>query len=94
MDAGSGVMRYGVGIDLGTSFTSAALLGADGARMVPLSRGVVVPSVAYATPEGTLLTGLAAEEAARGGEWPAGSRDASATPRRWFSAAPPTPPTR
>jgi len=61
-------MRYGVGIDLGTSFTSAAVVGPDGARMVPLSRGVVVPSVAYATPEGTLLTGLAAEEAARGGE--------------------------
>jgi actin-like ATPase involved in cell morphogenesis len=61
-------MRYGVGIDLGTSFTSAAVLGPDGVRMVPLSRGVVVPSVAYANPEGTLLTGLAAEEAARGGE--------------------------
>ncbi|HEV7651038.1 MAG TPA: Hsp70 family protein [Actinophytocola sp.] len=61
-------MRYGVGIDLGTSFTSAAVIGPDGMRMVPLSRGVVVPSVAYATPEGTLLTGLAAEEAARGGE--------------------------
>jgi molecular chaperone DnaK len=61
-------MRYGVGIDLGTSFTSAAILGPDGARMVPLSRGVVIPSVAYATPEGTLLTGLAAEEASRAGE--------------------------
>ena len=62
-------MRYGVGIDLGTSFTSAAVLGPEGARMVPLSRQVVVPSVAYADQDGTVLTGLAAEQAAaRGGE--------------------------
>ncbi|MGH3879586.1 MAG: Hsp70 family protein [Actinophytocola sp.] len=62
-------MRYGVGIDLGTSFTSAAVLGPEGARMVPLSRQVVVPSVVYADHDGTVLTGLAAEQAAaRGGE--------------------------
>jgi len=62
-------MRYGVGIDLGTSFTSAAVLGPEGARMVPLSRQVVVPSVAYADHDGTVVTGLPAEQAvARGGE--------------------------
>jgi actin-like ATPase involved in cell morphogenesis len=68
MDAGSGAVRYGLGIDLGTSFTSAAVHGADGTRMVPLSRQVVVPSVAYAAPDGSLLTGFAAQDAARGGE--------------------------
>jgi molecular chaperone DnaK len=56
---------YGVGIDLGTSFTSAAVHGPDGTWMVPLSPDVVVPSVVYATPDGTLLTGTAAEHAAR-----------------------------
>jgi molecular chaperone DnaK len=59
---------YGLGIDLGTSFTSAAVYGPGGTRMVPLSREVVIPSVAYAGPDGSLLTGLPAEDAARGGE--------------------------
>ncbi|MFL6124418.1 Hsp70 family protein [Actinophytocola sp.] len=57
-------MRYGVGIDLGTSFTSAAISGPPGTRMVPLSPGVVVPSVAYPAPDGTVLTGPAALAAA------------------------------
>ena len=61
-------MPYGLGIDLGTSFTSVAVHGPGGTRMVPLSREVVIPSVAYAGPDGSLLTGLAAEDAARGGE--------------------------
>jgi molecular chaperone DnaK len=61
-------MPYGVGIDLGTSFTSAAVHGPSGTRMVPLSPNVVTPSVVYATPDGRLLTGMAAEAAARGGE--------------------------
>ncbi|TDV44938.1 Hsp70 family protein [Actinophytocola oryzae] len=61
-------MPYGVGIDLGTSFTSAAVLAPDGTKMVALSPDVVTPSVAYATPGGGLLTGDAAEQAARGGE--------------------------
>lgn len=60
-------MPYGVGIDLGTSFTSVAVHGPDGTRMVPLSTEVVVPSVVYAAPDGTLLTGVAAENAARAG---------------------------
>jgi molecular chaperone DnaK len=61
-------MPYGVGIDLGTSFTCAAVLTTDGTKMVALSPDVVTPSVAYATPDGGLLTGTAAVEAARTGE--------------------------
>lgn len=57
-------MRYAVGIDLGTTFTSAATGDDRGTHMVPLSRDFVVPSLAYHTPDGTLLTGLAAREAA------------------------------
>jgi molecular chaperone DnaK len=56
-------MSYVVGVDLGTSFTSAAVSGRDGTRVVPLGPGVVVPSVAYPAPDGTVLTGQAALEA-------------------------------
>jgi actin-like ATPase involved in cell morphogenesis len=51
-------MPYGVGIDLGTTFTSAAVSGPGGTRMVPLSPEVIVPSLAYAAPDGSLVTGL------------------------------------
>jgi molecular chaperone DnaK len=61
-------VHYGLGIDLGTSFTSAAVHGPGGTRMVPLSREVVIPSVAYSGPDGSLLTGLPAEDAARSAE--------------------------
>jgi molecular chaperone DnaK len=61
-------MPYGLGIDLGTSFTSAAVHGPGGTRMVPLSPDVVIPSVVYAAPGGALLTGAQAEHAARTGE--------------------------
>jgi molecular chaperone DnaK len=54
----------GVGIDLGTSFTSAAVSGPQGTRMVPLSPDVIVPSVAYPAPDGSVLTGPAALDAA------------------------------
>ncbi|RRO18307.1 Hsp70 family protein [Saccharopolyspora rhizosphaerae] len=53
-------MRYGVGIDLGTSFTSAAVSGPGGTRVVSLSPEVVVPSVAHPAPDGALLTGKSA----------------------------------
>ncbi|MEV4733000.1 Hsp70 family protein [Saccharopolyspora sp. NPDC049426] len=53
-------MRYGVGIDLGTSFTSAAVSGEGGTRMVSLSSEVVIPSVAHPAPDGALLTGNSA----------------------------------
>ncbi|OLR93334.1 Hsp70 family protein [Actinokineospora bangkokensis] len=54
-------MGYGLGIDLGTTFTAAAVAGESGTRMVPLGQDVVVPSVVYSTVEGALLTGVAAE---------------------------------
>ena len=57
-------MSYGVGIDLGTSFASAAVSGPQGTRMVPLSPSMVVPSVAYPAADGTVLTGPAALAAA------------------------------
>ena len=57
-------MTSGVGIDLGTSFTSAAICGPQGTRMVPLSPDVIVPSVAYPAPDGSVLTGPAALDAA------------------------------
>ena len=57
-------MRYAVGIDLGTTFTAAAVGDAAGTRMVALSPEIVVPSVACHTPDGRLLTGAAAVQAA------------------------------
>jgi actin-like ATPase involved in cell morphogenesis len=57
-------MWYGVGIDLGTSFTAAAVSGPDGTRMVSMSPDVIVPSMAYPAPDGSLLTGTAALAAA------------------------------
>ncbi|MFC4852595.1 Hsp70 family protein [Actinophytocola glycyrrhizae] len=57
-------MRYAVGIDLGTTFTAAAVGDAAGTRMVALSPEIVVPSVACHTLDGTLLTGAAAVAAA------------------------------
>ena len=59
-------MRYAAGIDLGTTFTAAAVGGVDGTRMVALSQDIVVPAVACHTPDGTLLTGNAAIRAAAG----------------------------
>jgi actin-like ATPase involved in cell morphogenesis len=57
-------VRYAVGIDLGTTFTAAAVGDEAGTRMVALSPDIVVPSVACHTPDGTLLTGTAAVLAA------------------------------
>jgi len=62
-------VRYAVGIDLGTTFTAAAVGDAAGTRMVALSPDIVVPSLAYHAPDGTLRTGAdalaAAEDPAR-----------------------------
>jgi len=57
-------MWFSVGIDLGTSFSSAAVGGPGGTRMVPLSPSMVVPSVACPGPNGSVLTGLDALQAA------------------------------
>ncbi|MBB5802942.1 actin-like ATPase involved in cell morphogenesis [Saccharothrix ecbatanensis] len=54
---------YGLGVDLGTTFTAAAVCGHTGTRMVPLGPDIVTPSVAFARPDGTLLTGATAEAA-------------------------------
>ncbi|WP_035303376.1 Hsp70 family protein [Actinokineospora inagensis] len=60
-------MGLGLGIDLGTTFTGAAVSGPDGTSMVPLGRvGVVEPSVVFAGVDGSLLTGDAAVDAGRG----------------------------
>ena len=59
-------MRYAAGIDLGTTFTAAAVGRVDGTRMVALSQDIVVPAVACHAPDGTLLTGYAALRAAEG----------------------------
>lgn len=53
-------MGYGVGVDLGTTFTSVAVSGPDGTRVVSLSPEMLVPSVVCQGPEGSLLTGAAA----------------------------------
>ena len=53
-------MRYAVGVDLGTTFTSAAVGGPGGTRVVALSPTMTVPSVAYRAPDGSLLTGTSA----------------------------------
>lgn len=53
-------MRYGVGIDLGTSFTSAAVSDSGGTRMVPMAPEMVVPAVAYPAADGALQTGYPA----------------------------------
>jgi len=63
-------MPYRLGIDLGTTFTAAAICrpGTDGsalAELVPLgSRGSTVPSVLFLDPAGTTLVGDAAERRA------------------------------
>ncbi|MFC5286449.1 Hsp70 family protein [Actinokineospora guangxiensis] len=56
-------MHYGLGVDLGTTFTAAAVSGPRGTRMVPLGPDVVTPSAVFASAEGRLLTGTAATAA-------------------------------
>ncbi|MCG8916475.1 Hsp70 family protein [Actinokineospora sp. PR83] len=54
-------MGYGLGIDLGTTFTAAAVARESGTRVVPLGEGGISPSLVYARADGTLVTGEAAE---------------------------------
>jgi molecular chaperone DnaK len=58
------VVPYAVGVDLGTTFTSAAVGGPGGTRVVSLSPRMTVPSVACRAQDGSLLTGTAALDAA------------------------------
>lgn len=54
-------MAYGLGIDVGTTFTGAALAYDTHVEMLPLGEtALVAPSVVFATRDGRLLTGEAA----------------------------------
>ncbi|MEN3302812.1 Hsp70 family protein [Pseudonocardia sp.] len=58
-------MRYGLGVDLGTSSVAAAVAHAGGSETVMLGdRSVAAPVVVHADPDGTLTTGDAAERRA------------------------------
>ncbi|MCW0211869.1 MAG: Hsp70 family protein [Pseudonocardia sp.] len=58
-------MRYGLGVDLGTSTVAAAVARADGVETVMLGdRSVVAPVVVHAGEDGVLVTGDAAERRA------------------------------
>jgi len=58
-------LRYGLGVDLGTTTVGAAVLGPEGVEPVVLGeRSVVLPAVVHVTPDGALLTGDAAERRA------------------------------
>ncbi|WP_256789277.1 Hsp70 family protein [Frankia sp. AvcI1] len=58
-------MTYGLGIDLGTTFTAVAIGWPDRREMVSLgNRSIVAPTVVYAGRDGHLLTGDAADRRA------------------------------
>lgn len=59
-------MDYGLGVDLGTTSTAAAIGRPGRVEIVGLGgRDILTPAVAFATPEATLLTGDAADRRAR-----------------------------
>lgn len=57
-------MGYGLGIDLGTTYTAAAVSGSSPTHVVALGTDGVVPSVVFADERGALLTGARAAQAA------------------------------
>lgn len=58
-------MTYSLGVDLGTTFVAAAVARPGGVAMVPLGeQAVVVPAVAAVRPDGSIITGDAAERRA------------------------------
>jgi molecular chaperone DnaK (HSP70) len=58
-------MSYQVGVDLGTTFTAAAVCRSGRADVVPFGpRAAFLPSVAYVNPDGSLVLGEAAEQRA------------------------------
>ena len=58
-------MTYYLGVDLGTTYTAAAVFENGSARVLELgNRTPTIPSVVYLTPEGTVLTGEAANRRA------------------------------
>ena len=55
-------MSYRLGVDLGTTFTAAAVSNGMPATMVGLgNRALQIPSVLFLTPEGDFLVGESAE---------------------------------
>src|SRR5437870_1443238 len=55
---GGSLSRYGLGIDLGTTFTAAAVAHDTQTEMVVLgSRAAAIPSVIYVGPDGATLVG-------------------------------------
>ena len=58
-------MTYSLGVDLGTTFVAAAVARPTGVAMVPLGdQAVVAPAVAAVRPDGSIVTGDAAERRA------------------------------
>lgn len=58
-------MTYSLGVDLGTSFVAAAVARPAGVAMVPLGdQSVVAPAVVSVRPDGSIVTGDAAERRA------------------------------
>ena len=61
-----GPLTYRLGVDLGTTFTAAAVDDGTGPTMLGLgNRALTVPSVVYLDPDGTFLFGEAADRRAR-----------------------------
>ena len=55
-------MGYHLGVDLGTTFTAAAVMNGGGPTMLGLgNRALQIPSVLYFHPDGSVLVGEAAE---------------------------------
>ena len=58
-------MTYSLGVDLGTTFVAAAVARPMGVAMVPLGdQSVVAPAVVAVRPDGSIVTGEAAERRA------------------------------
>ncbi len=58
-------MTYALGLDLGTTYTAAAICRGDRCEITPLgNRAAVVPSVVHLGPDGTTLVGEAAQRRA------------------------------
>ena len=88
-------MTYRLGVDLGTTWTAAAVWEGGKATIFPLGQQrAAIPSVVLLRADGTVLTGEAALRRASPNPsgWPGSSSAASATPHRSSWPAPPTRP--
>jgi hypothetical protein len=76
------LVKYGLGVDLGTTYTAAAVYVGDRVETVKLgTKRAEMPSAVYLTEDGAVLVGEAAERrgAAIPAGWPGSSSDASVT---------------